>query len=338
MVVLFPAQIDTSLSIPITIDGTTGVNASVINTLRSAILAIENTLGVNPAGVYATVRARLDNLENLIVMLQEGEGTTVNFAGDLFGNTVAQKVIGIQTIPVATNTPLQSYTIVFDTSIGHYNVRQLSEDDILPAFAITSFSGGSTVEIGATVVNPSFSITYSTPAISANITNTDAIDSPLTLSSPFTSGTVVGSFHHTSQNTVVFTLNASAATNKTATTNLNFFPRSFAGVGTAGGTGASASGASAILSGATGTLSSLGLFSSAVGISTPTLSPSSQKIYILTPHTSTPHAFHDNLGFSFPMNSPTNFSFTNQNSSTLSYDLYESVNVLSSSFAITIVT
>jgi hypothetical protein len=87
-----------------------------------------------------------------------------------------------------------------------------------------------------------------------------------------------------------------------------------------------------------GTLASEGLFSSVVGQSFGPFVPSTQKIYVLTPHTATPHTFHDQNGFTFAMNAPTTFSFTNQLGVVLSMDLYESTNLLSSSFTITVVT
>ena len=59
----YPVQIDTALTLPSAIDGTTPVAGYVVNRLRDAILQIENELGIKPSGIYATVRNRLDNLE-----------------------------------------------------------------------------------------------------------------------------------------------------------------------------------------------------------------------------------------------------------------------------------
>ena len=256
--------------------------------------------------------------------------------------SVAATVVRIQSIPVATTSPIQSAVLVYDTGVTRYDVRQLTPDDLGPAFTITSFTGGSTVEVGATVTNPAFTASYSTPASSANITNTDNIDSPLVLITPFTSGTVVGSFTHPTITSVTFTLNATAAVTKTATQAINFFGRSFSGVGGAGASSATASSTNATLVGASGTLTGTssfgGLFSSIVGQSFGSLTPSSQKIYILTPHTGSAHVFHDQNGFGFPFNAPTTFSFTNINGSVLSYDLYESTNSLSTNFTLTVVS
>jgi hypothetical protein len=245
----------------------------------------------------------------------------------------------IWTVPILSNTtPGQSFVAVYDSGPGHYTIRQLTQDDILPGFSISSFSGGSTVEVGATVTNPAFTASYSSTPTSASISNTDGIDSPLVLTTPFTSGTVVGAFTHAASTSVVFTLSAVKSVTKTATQNINFFPRTFGGVGNAGASSATASGNSAVLNAAAGTLGSEGLFSGIIGQSFGPFVPSTQKIYILTPHTATVHTFHDQNGFAFAFNAPTTFSFTNQLGAVLSMDLYESTNLLSSSFTLTVVT
>jgi hypothetical protein len=133
-------------------------------------------------------------------------------------------------------------------------------------------------------------------------------------------------------------LTAIAATTKTATQSITFLARSFGGIGGAGAVSATASGSTAVLDSSLGTLSDEGLHSSDVGQSYGPFSPTVQKIYLLLPHTATPHTFKDQSGFQFPMNAPTTFSFTNQNSAVLSYDLYESTNSLSTPFTITVVS
>ena len=132
------------------------------------------------------------------------------------------------------------------------------------------------------------------------------------------------------------------ATTKTATSNIVFLARTFSGLGTAGGTGATASGNDAALVTAAGTLTGTGgdggLYASILNVPLGPFSPTAQKIYVLTPHTATPHTFHDQNGFSFPMLAVTTFNFTNQNGAVISVDLYESTNLLSTSFTITAVT
>jgi len=66
MATKFPAQIDSSITLPTILDNITPVKAGSVNILRDAILAIEATLGVKPQGIYSTVRARLDALEGVL--------------------------------------------------------------------------------------------------------------------------------------------------------------------------------------------------------------------------------------------------------------------------------
>jgi hypothetical protein len=234
-----------------------------------------------------------------------------------------------QSVPIAATSVGQSFVYVYDTASSEFDLRQLTADDIGAGFSITSFSGGSTVEVGATVTNPAFTASYSATPTSAQITNTDGIDSPLALTTPFTSGTVVGAFTHAALAVVTFTLTAIKGVTKTATQAINFFPRSFGGVATAGATSATASGTSAVLNGGDGTLTNAGLAASPVGQTFGPFAPSSQKIDILVPHTGSPHTWKDPAtGFAFAMNAPTTFSFTNVNGSVLSMDLYESTNIL----------
>ncbi len=60
---IYPDAIDGYSQLPLTVDTVTPVDAKSVNRLRSAILNIEGTLGVNPEGDYETVDARLDALE-----------------------------------------------------------------------------------------------------------------------------------------------------------------------------------------------------------------------------------------------------------------------------------
>lgn len=63
--------------------------------------------------------------------------------------------------------------------------RQLTQDDILPAFTPVLATGPSTpVEVGATIANPQFTATYNYPPTSATLT--DSTDTQV-IASPFTS-------------------------------------------------------------------------------------------------------------------------------------------------------
>ena len=274
----------------------------------------------------------------LLSSAASGSGSVTSVSG---GNGI--KITGVPTVtPGVELDPTgaaQSDVYVWDSGPATFDLRQLTQDDILPGFAISSFTGGSTVEVGATVTNPVFNATYtSTPTTSAAITNTDAIDSPLALVNPYVTGTVVGAFTHAAQATVTFTLTAVSVTTKTATQAINFFPRSFGGVGAGGAVSATAAGNTAVLNGGLGTLANEGIAASVVGASFGPFSPAAQKIYFLCPHTGSPHTFKDQNGFAFSMLAPTTFAFTNQNGAVISMDLYESTNVLGTPFTITVVT
>ena len=60
----YPSQIDTS-NIEVVGDLSSEVRANDFNTLRKAVLQVEGELGVRPRGLYNTVRARLDALEQI---------------------------------------------------------------------------------------------------------------------------------------------------------------------------------------------------------------------------------------------------------------------------------
>lgn len=382
--ILYPAAIDNTTSIPVSYDNITNDASVVPNTLRAAILAIEQTLGVNPAGVYGTVAARLGVIEAIVTPgggglfggdLEENNagtgqlviglygnpisstapstgdvyiwngamwnpGTVNSFtaAGDLSGTNTSQTVIGLYNHTLAGTTPVASAVPVWDTTSTWngspaYDIRQLTQDDILPGFSINSFTGGSTVEIGASVVNPAFSASYSSTPASATINN--SVTGTNSLTTPFTSYTYSHTFTETSQTSLVFTLTAVSTSTKTATQDINWYPRSFGGVGTAGATSATASGNTAVLNGSAGTLSSEGLFTSPVGSSFGAFSPSAQVIYLMFPHTATAHTFIQLPGsVPFAMNAPINFNFTNQNGQVVNMDLYQSTNTLTGSFTI----
>ena len=260
--------------------------------------------------------------------------------GDLRGTYPNPNVAGIQSVAIATLPPYQGGAVpIYNTATGQFDIRPLTQNDIQAGFSVNSFNGGSTNEVGATVINPSFSASYSSTPLIVNVTNTDGISSPTSINAPYTSFTVTGSFSHSTPTSVVFTLIANNGTvSRSSTTNMNFYERSFGGVGPAGATGALASGTSATLTGVVGLLGNLGLFSNIIGSSFGPLSPNNEKIYVLVPHTAVPHGFIDQNSFQFVFNAPTTFTFVNVNSVFLSMDLYESTNLLSSPFTITAVS
>jgi len=63
---IYPNAIDGYKQIPLVVDQVTRVDAISVNSLRCAIINIEEELGVEPSGTYDTVRARLDDLKDLV--------------------------------------------------------------------------------------------------------------------------------------------------------------------------------------------------------------------------------------------------------------------------------
>mgnify|MGYP001609893116 FL=1 len=66
---VYPSQIDGYGTLEVLRDGISPVRAVDINRIRGAAIAIEEELGINPSSTYATVRARLDALEELLLAL-----------------------------------------------------------------------------------------------------------------------------------------------------------------------------------------------------------------------------------------------------------------------------
>jgi hypothetical protein len=113
MSTVYPAQIDTSATLTTVQDNVTVVSASTVNTLRDAILAIENALGIQPASVYGNVSTRLTvietSLNNLIA------GGLISWGGDLAGsNNFTQIVVGLRGRAIANVAPLVSQVLGWD--------------------------------------------------------------------------------------------------------------------------------------------------------------------------------------------------------------------------------
>lgn len=209
--------------------------------------------------------------------------------------------------------------------------RQLTQDDILPGFAIDGFSCAvcGNVEIGFTTSNPAtFAASYSQTPASALISDGSHV---IVLNSPFTSGSLPFAYVQTSQASQTFTLTAVGATTQTAQQSVNWLPRTFAGVGTPGATSANSSGTSAVLVGATGTLEDQGLGDTFVG-QTFSASPSGQVIYLLL--TGAGHTFTIN-GFTTAF-SQSSISFVNQFGDAITMTLCASPTTLTGTYTIAV--
>jgi hypothetical protein len=80
MTTKYPLAIDSNTELPVSIDNVTQVKSEVPNLLRGAIIAIESQLGQVPAGIFSTVRARLDALDGMLQALLANSNIQGNFA------------------------------------------------------------------------------------------------------------------------------------------------------------------------------------------------------------------------------------------------------------------
>jgi hypothetical protein len=288
------------------------------------------TVGVSAPGTTPAITIGVDPTH----VLPTNTGLATNYlnAAGLYTTPPGGNAITIQSYAVDPTVPIQKAALIWNAATNSYNVRQLTQDDISAGFNINGFSGGSAVEVGATVVSPAFSASYSSPASSATITNGAGIGSPLVLVSPFTSGTVVGNFTQTTQTSVCFTLTATAVSTKTASSCIQWEARSFAGIGAAGATSATASGLNAILN-TTDILANAGISGSGYNSVYGPYTANAQKVYLLIVGGS--HTFKDNVtGFAFAFNAPTAVTFVNAYGVSVTLYLYESTYLLTGAYSV----
>lgn len=138
-----------------------------------------------------------------VVVVTVGDIVEGGGGGGGTGDVVSDSANGL-----APSTNAAASEVLVDDGTGVPVWRQLTQDDIGAAFN-ASLSGGGTVEIGATVTNPAFTASYTGgPATSASITDSES-NPALTLSSPYTAGTMPHSYNKSTNNaSVSFTLSA----------------------------------------------------------------------------------------------------------------------------------
>lgn len=105
----YPAQIDTTITLPQAPTGTPIVSGDVYNQLRSAVIAMENELGINPSSTNNTVRARLDVIQSIVTNFQG-----INIGGDIEGTPSSPHVIGIQGRPVSSASPTPNQLLIWN--------------------------------------------------------------------------------------------------------------------------------------------------------------------------------------------------------------------------------
>ncbi len=257
------------------------------------------------------------------------------------GGTDAHSIWGIPINPTAPNT--EGEVPAYDPATNEYYIRQLTLDDILPAFTPTlAINSGGTgpFELGQTWT-PTFNATPATddPSVAGTCTVQDnfghmnAVNAANPIGPPTGSG---GSYTIDVQTSVNVTVTETkdSYTKTTNAVSAPWDPRSYGGVGAPGATSATPTGGVppnefyAMLS--TGdVLMFNGLFGSVVGVGFGPFSPTVQKIYLVLPHVGYQRTFKDQNGFGFPMLTSTPIIFTNQFGVNVPLDIYESVTALS---------
>lgn len=284
------------------------------------VVVLKRTTPLTQASVFADnlpqpMQQFEDALDKLTEIVQE---LAANQAG---GGGATSIVAGTGIVVTGAGTVSNPYVIALVVSLS-----------------ITSFTGGQAGELGQSFTNPTFTAAYSGTPTSANVTNTDSIDSPHILTTPFTTATIVGTFKKTATGTTTFTLTASNGVNTpTATQTITWAERIFAGMGAAGATSSvTASGTTAVLS-TSDALPSAGLGVETIGQTFGPFSPSGKNIYLLL--NGGTHTFTDALtGFPFSFNSPLTVTFVNQYGVSVTMYLYQSTNVLTGTFSPRIVS
>lgn len=206
----------------------------------------------------------------------------------------------------------------------------------LPASPIIeSFTGfPSILEVGNSDSGPTLSATYNVTPAAATVSWTNPTGGPQSLTTPFTSVTLSAVFTDTViGDTSTVTLTATnAAGNASSTQTLTWAGKVWSGVGTAGATGLN--GSTGGLSGATGTLTGN---LQAQRQETFSVSPANQKTYFASPVAYGTATFKDAVtGFVFSMLSPTTITVVNSFSVSESYYLWESTQLLNSSFSVAV--
>jgi hypothetical protein len=168
---IYPAQIDTIITLPKAIDNKTPINGIVFNNLRDTIVGIEQELGIKPSGLYSTVRARLDALDVIINQLIAGSSV---FGGDLIVQSDPDKqyVIGLMGNAITSNLSIDTgASLRWDGT--YWTQEKLYQDDILPPFFV-SLDGYDMQEVMQPIINPLFTAIYNfDPPTSIILSDTD---------------------------------------------------------------------------------------------------------------------------------------------------------------------
>lgn len=224
----YPTSIDNNSSLPLTTDNVTQVKAQVINDVRSAVLAIETELGVDPSREFSTVRARLDAIQSAI----NGQSTIITglnpnriLTSDLSGNISSQiALLGIQ------------YAVFMEVTPGTMGWSVITQDMIQPSFAITFNSSQPTVlEVGQSLATPAFTATYNRTPSSVILTDNQGSPPKDVTSTPTSFSSNATVTKNTVNATATFTNTAiNAGITKTASIIFTWEQKNYFGLGSSG--------------------------------------------------------------------------------------------------------
>jgi hypothetical protein len=303
-----------------------GSGASVAPTGSGRIKATDID-GVQVTGTPGTGQVITATSPTAATWQTPGGSSSTTLTGDVTGTGTGTVATTLATVNSTPGTYVVGSTVLVVNGKGLLT-------GIGPPFtanlACTSNITCGALEAGVTTTNPAgFTASYTNPTVPTSASLSDGINSPVSCTSSFTACSLPHSYCTVGQGltTITFTLTAvGSGQTLTPSQSTTCTYRTFAGAGTAGATGATASGTSAALVGATGTLASGGLGNQGSYSCT----ASSQKCYVIMQGGS--HTFTSG-GFSFPMLTPTSLTFTDQDGVVISgYFIYESANTLTGTF------
>lgn len=95
---VYPNSIDGNTQLPLAQDRVSPVSAGSVNRLRNAIIAVETELGINPSGIYGTLKDRLDAIDGyyddfaelIIDFLRQASNITISDAGSYFVSSTVE--------------------------------------------------------------------------------------------------------------------------------------------------------------------------------------------------------------------------------------------------------
>lgn len=107
MATIYPTGIDTYAQLPLVVDLVSPVRADDVNRVRDAVVAVETELGINPSGIFGTVKDRLDSVDSLISIIPPGGGEAVSLMIDYL--TINLETPSNKTYNIVQNVPYDGY-------------------------------------------------------------------------------------------------------------------------------------------------------------------------------------------------------------------------------------